>query len=80
MLRLNGNHLNGEIEAYYDDNSNENNDDTDDADLNMPLISVQKKPIRIDRITPKLINLMNEEEKDAYINICRQLYSEVYEV
>lgn len=46
----------------------------------MPLVTVQSKPVRLDRVTPKLINMMSEPEKDYYINVCRQLYTELYEI
>ena len=46
----------------------------------MPLVTVQTKPVRLDRVTPKLINMMSEPEKDYYINVCRQLYTELYEI
>lgn len=49
-------------------------------DMYIPRVYVRNKPIRFDRITPKLINLMNDHEKDSYINICRQLYTEIYEI
>ncbi len=54
--------------------------DLDDDDLVMPRVFIQNKPIALDKITPKLINLMNESEKDNYINICRELYSVIYEI
>ena len=46
----------------------------------IPKISIRNKLFRLDRITPKLINLMNDNEKEKYITICRQLYSEIYEI
>lgn len=46
----------------------------------MPLVTVQSKQVRLDRVTPKLINMMSEPEKDYYINVCRQLYTELYEI
>lgn len=47
---------------------------------NIPLVSVQNKFMPFDRVTPKLINMMNETEKETYIDICRRLYTEIYEI
>lgn len=46
----------------------------------IPRVSVQNRSIRFDRITPKLIGLMSGQEKENYINLCRQLYTEIYEI
>jgi len=59
------------------------NDDYDDEELNddpMLQVKVQNKSYRLDRITPRLIKQMNENEKEHYINICRELYTEIYEM
>ena len=45
----------------------------------MPKISIRNKLFRLDLVTPKLINCMNDSEKENYITICRQLYSEIYD-
>lgn len=45
----------------------------------IPRVYVQSRPIRFDRVTPRLIKLMSVDERDDYINICKQLYTEIYE-
>ncbi len=56
------------------------NDDNDSrSSVLMPKIYIRNKLFRLDLVTPKLINFMNEYEKETYINICRQLYSEIYD-
>lgn len=45
----------------------------------MPIVVVQSKPMRLDRVSPKFINMMTDKEKDYYINVCRHLYTELYE-
>jgi len=60
-----------ESNSYYAD---------DDNDLSTPRVTVQNKYHRLDKLNPHLINLMNEQEKDFYISICRQLYTEIYEI
>lgn len=80
-------------DEYLDDLSDRNpnsncpiGDDLDDyndhnqEDLIMPRVYVQNKPIPLDKINPKLIDLMNENEKDSYISMCRELYSVIYEI
>lgn len=54
-------------------------DDEDDTLIPRVYVSSQKKNVRFDRVTPKLLNLMNLEEKNEYINICKILYTEIYE-
>ena len=54
-------------------------DSTIESDF-MPLVSVQSKAVRLDRVSPKLISMMTDSEKDYYINVCRQLYTELYEI
>jgi hypothetical protein len=61
------------------DDLDEFNDHNHD-DLIMPRVYVQNKPIPLDKINSKLINLMNENEKDSYISMCRELYSVIYEI
>lgn len=60
-----------ESNSYYND---------DDEELNVPRITVQDKYYRLDKLNPYLINQMNDTEKDFYINVCRQLYTEIYEM
>ena len=56
------------------------NDDNDSRNsVLMPKISIRNKLFRLDLVTPKLINFMNENEKETYISNCRQLYSEIYD-
>ncbi|CAF0755991.1 unnamed protein product [Brachionus calyciflorus] len=82
------NHSDGsENSDEYDDDYEENEDlsftsssSDPNEDLLIPRILVKNKPIRFDRITPKLINHMTELEKENYIQICRQLYTEIYEI
>ena len=64
--------------TYSSSNVNPNEDDLNDS--NIPRVTVKNRLFRLDRITPKLINLMNDSEKENYINICRQLYSEIYDI
>jgi hypothetical protein len=59
------------INSYYNEN---------DEDLTMPRVTVQNKYYRLDRLNQSLINQMNDAEKEFYINICRQLYTEIYEI
>jgi len=59
------------MNSYYNEN---------DEDLSMPRVTVQNKYYRLDRLNPSLINQMNDAEKEFYINICRQLYTEIYEI
>jgi transcription initiation factor TFIIE subunit alpha len=61
-------------------NNNNNNNNKNNVTQFIPRVTVRQKLFRLDRITPKLISLMNEHEKESYINICRQLYSEIYEI
>lgn len=74
---------------YTDNNSNTMNiNDNDESSNNneleydpyVPIVSVQSKCYRLDKLNTYLINLMNESEKENYINICRQLYTEIYEI
>lgn len=52
----------------------------DGEDQFIPRVCVQNRPIRFDRITPKLISLMSDVEKEDYIDVCKQLYTEIYEI
>lgn len=73
--------LDSEDTFYSDDLDSSNSlDNENDDDSMLPRLTVKNKYVRLDRITPKLINLMNEVEKENYINICRQLYTEIYEI
>ena len=78
-------------EYYEDDDDEEDADETYGAsyannfsangdEYTVPRVTVQNKSLPFDRITPKHISLMSEKEKEAYINICRQLYTEIYEI
>jgi len=61
-----------ESQSYYNEDEEE--------DLCVPRITVQNKFYRLDKLNPKLINQMNDLEKEFYINVCRQLYTEIYEI
>jgi hypothetical protein len=61
-----------ESQSYYNEDEEE--------DLCVPRITVQNKYYRLDKLNPKLINQMNDLEKEFYINVCRQLYTEIYEI
>jgi hypothetical protein len=65
-------------ESTYSTNVTNDEDDTYNSTF-MPKISIRNKLFRLDLVTPKLINCMNDSEKENYINICRQLYSEIYD-
>jgi transcription initiation factor IIE alpha subunit len=77
-----------ESNSYYTDNSNTNLNDNDESSNNneldydpyVPVVSVQSKFYRLDKLNTYLINLMNDSEKERYIDICRQLYTEIYEI
>jgi len=78
-----------ESNSYYTDNSNTILNDNDESSSNnndmdyetyVPLVSVQSKFYRLDKLNTYLINLMNDSEKEHYIDICRQLYTEIYEI
>ena len=77
---------------YHDSNSNSglfSNDtneyagssssNSDDYYL-LPRVTVQNKLYRLDKLNPYLIQLMLDKEKEHYINVCRQLYTDVYEI
>lgn len=49
-------------------------------DLLVPRVLVRNRPVRFDRVSPKLINQMNEQEKENYIELCQKLYMEIYDV
>jgi hypothetical protein len=49
-------------------------------DTLIPRVKFQNSRIRFDRITPKMISHMTDEEKNSYINVCRQLYTDIYEI
>lgn len=74
LLEANGDNMHNRYLHENDDGGG----DFDDSLI--PRVSVQNRLIRFDLITPKLINLMNQNEKDDYINICKQLYTEIYEI
>ena len=59
---------------------NEDDEDENEEEQQIPRITVQNKSYRLDRINPYLVNLMNEKDKEMYVNICRQLYTEIYEL
>ena len=46
----------------------------------VPRVPVRNKYVRLDRVTPRIIKMMSEREKDCYINMCRELYSVIYEI
>lgn len=81
-----------ESNSYYTDNnsntmnlndndeSSSNNNDQMDYDPYVPIVSVQSKCYRLDKLNTYLINSMNPSEKERYIDICRQLYTEIYEI
>lgn len=46
----------------------------------VPRVTVQNRNYRLDKLNPYLINQMNDIEKEFYINVCRQLYTEIYEI
>jgi predicted nucleic-acid-binding Zn-ribbon protein len=46
----------------------------------LPRINVRNKSVPLDKITPFMINMMNIDEKNFYIEVCRQLYTEIYEI
>jgi transcription initiation factor TFIIE subunit alpha len=79
-----------ESNSYYTDNNsntmniNDNDESSNNNELDydpyVPIVSVQNKCYRLDKLNTYLINLMNESEKEHYIDICRQLYTEIYEI
>lgn len=62
-----------------DDESNSYFND-DEEEPQVPRITVKNRSYRLDKLNPYLINQMNETEKEFYINVCRQLYTEIYEI
>ena len=42
-------------------------------------VMVKNKHVELDKIDSQLINEMNENEKKFYVNICRELYSFIYD-
>lgn len=60
-----------ESQSYYNEN---------DEDQSVPRITVQNKCYRLDKLNPCLITQMNDAEKEFYIQVCRQLYTEIYEI
>lgn len=63
-----------------DDESNSYFETEDDSDMCVPRVTVQNRNYRLDKLNPYLINQMNDTEKEFYINVCRQLYTEIYEI
>lgn len=72
--------MNGDIDMVDDTNTMMIDDEDEELDQFIPRVSVQNRPIRFDRVTPKLISMMSQSEKDDYIDICKQLYTEIYEI
>lgn len=70
------------------DDSNFKNNFLDDEkseseikDEYIPRVLVGNKPIRFDMVTHEMIqNQMSQSEKEFYIDVCRKLYNEVYEL
>jgi transcription initiation factor TFIIE subunit alpha len=91
---INKNHSPNNMNLYHsksysdgsdrDDQDDESNsmcyNDMDDEDLSTPRVTVQNKHVRLDKLNAFLIKQMNETEKEFYINVCRQLYTEIYEI
>lgn len=73
-----------EYDEDYEDEENRDQMNSSSVDPNedilIPRVLVRNKPIRFDRITPDLINQMNEPEKQKYIEVCQKLYTEIYEI
>jgi len=44
------------------------------------LVRIDNQVVTIDKVTPHLILKMNKQEKEAYIDKCRQLYMAMYEL
>ena len=63
-----------------DDESNSYFGNDDEDDISVPRVTVQNRNYRLDKLSPYLINQMNDAEKEFYINVCRQLYTEIYEI
>jgi hypothetical protein len=62
-------------------NENTNGDQTTTHDDHIiPRVPLRNTYVRLDRVTPRIIKMMNEREKDCYINMCRDLYSVIYEI
>lgn len=61
------------------DENDEEQDEVDGLENCLPEVYVQNKPVRFDCITAKLIGQMSDLEKENYINICRELYTEIYD-
>jgi hypothetical protein len=70
----------GEYEHDLNGSEDHNAFETDQFDQFIPRLTVQNRTVRLDRITPDAINKMTSLEKENYINICRQLYTEIYEI
>lgn len=66
--------------SIYVNNNNNVVPDDDQDDEYIPRVYVQSRPIRFDRISPRHIKQMTQSERDDYINICKQLYTEIYEI
>lgn len=60
-----------ESNSYYND---------DNTEPLIPRITVKNRSYRLDKLNTCLINQMNDTEKEFYINVCRQLYTEIYEI
>ncbi|CAF0705974.1 unnamed protein product [Brachionus calyciflorus] len=56
-------------------------DDVDDIpdERNFPTIMVNGKAVRFDKISPELTNEMNEQEKETYISVISDLYTQVFD-
>lgn len=90
--QTNGFHTNHSTNnSYHSKSYSDGSDDQEDDESNsyykenedescVLRVTVQNKYHRLDKLSPYLINLMNEAEKEFYINICRQLYTEIYEI
>lgn len=60
-------------------NSQSLNSEGSDIYSDIPTVSVHNKPIPFDEVTPEIVCEMSDDEKEDYINVCRQLYEQVYE-
>ena len=92
MMNHNGdtNHKLNSLEPNDEENNKDDNvDDNDEIGADgggdegqrlIPKVKVQDRLYRFDKINTKLIKLMNDEERELYISVCRQLYTEMYEI
>ena len=60
-------------EEFFDENNM-------DQEQFVPRVTVQNIIYRLDKLNQNLISKMSDQEKNHYIDICRQLYSTIYEL